>query len=732
MPASLDLDVYHVVRRLEQSNNDGKLFKSVSAAFGAIKGSNSSLSRQKKRPLEESLFRVLDVRRLEQARDESDDSEAAIDVEEPETKGEERFLLNKQMTKHWNVAPAATNGEQPAKKKRRVDVNGNGEEINTTMAASEGATTVSTPKEAKDGNKTTDGSKLQKKTPRALPFDVESQIDRPRLGGLGDVYAKVEFDLRLLLNAPQCFNPGHERQVGALLTGPSEVGKSSWVRSFAARLDVTLIDVTRCLLDFERMEKNIGEAFDAAIASAPCLVYVEHIESCLPRTSDARQNDQLQRVLTLWKNQMQRIRTQRALVVCIATAARESDVHPSLLKGGYFCIRATLSVPTVAEREDILRKILDVTEVDEQLDYAGLAWKMEGYVGGDIMQLVQRARQNAACRRYATLHPTNSTEYEADTAAPWDGTTPSPIDFDVARRLFVPTLRREGFTPVPDVAWDQIGGLASVRDQLAFSIVGPIDHPSLYKQHGLNRPGGCLLWGPPGCGKTLVAQAVANEAHASFILINGPELLNKYVGESERAVRELFARARSSTPCILFFDEFDSIAPSRNGGSGSEASTRVVNTLLTELDGAQARLGVYIIATTNRPDMIDEAMLRPGRLSQHIFIDLPSATQRVDILRTIYRTRHKAAEGEAHAAGLAPLEGIARDERCRDFSGADLSGLHHKAAEFALRRYLARGNMNAVPEVIDVQDWEAALAVTKPSVTKPETYRKLKAKLGGA
>jgi ribosome biogenesis ATPase len=254
------------------------------------------------------------------------------------------------------------------------------------------------------------------------------------------------------------------------------------------------------------------------------------------------------------------------------------------------------------------------------------------------------------------------------------------------------------------------------------SIIGPIKDPELYRQAGLSRPAGCLLWGPPGCGKTLVAQAVANEAQASFILINGPELLNKYVGESERAVRELFNRARSSTPCILFFDEMDSLVPKRDNAS-TEAGTRVVNALLTELDGVQDRTGVYVIGTTNRPDMIDPAMLRPGRLNVRLFIDLPTADERVDILRAIYRTNHPTIQSDAELN----IEPVARDPRCNDFSGADLGGLHVNAAQSALRRFLKKEKSRSE---IDEVDWEHALATTKRSVPNPETYRKLELKMG--
>ncbi|KAM3451016.1 hypothetical protein MY3296_005659 [Beauveria thailandica] len=731
MPPSLsnrlDLDLYQVVKRLEQNSNDGKLFKTVSAAYTAVKASNSSLSRQKKRPLEDALFRVLDLRKQEEA-DESD-SEAAIDVEDPNEKSDERFLLNRQMTRHWNVEPATmpaatTNGEQPAKKKRRVDV-AQGDERN--------ATAISTPKELTEG-KTVDHSKLQKKTPRGPLFDFESHVDRPILGGLGKAYNSLLFDLENLLVVPQCYDPRDERLLGILLTGPSGVGKSSYIRSFAAHMGIALINMTRCFHEPERIDKSLAEAFDVALASTPSILYVEHIEHFLPKTSDASQNEQQHlRMLSLFKRQMGRVKAQKANVVCIATAAREADVNMTLLTGGWFDVRVQLSVPNIKQREDILRAVIDQRAVDEQLDLASLAKKMDGFVGGDIAQVVRHAVRNAAGRSRSTyyLNP-DKTIYDDDddddSVAVTRGSIPLTLaDFAAALDDYVPVLRMEGFTAVPDVTWDQVGGLAPVRAQLQLSIVGPIANPALYAHYGLTRAGGCLLWGPPGCGKTLVAQAVANEAQASFILINGPELLNKYVGESERAVRELFSRARSSTPCILFFDEFDSIAPRRDGGGASEAGTRVVNALLTELDGARGRDGVYVIGTTNRPDMIDDAMLRPGRLSKQLFLDLPTPAERVDILCAIYRTRHVGATD----AEFARLDRIARDERCEGFSGADLSGLHEHAAEFAITRYLQAGDYSAPMGEISEQDWEAALRITRPSVTKPEVYRKLRAKLAG-
>jgi ribosome biogenesis ATPase len=333
-----------------------------------------------------------------------------------------------------------------------------------------------------------------------------------------------------------------------------------------------------------------------------------------------------------------------------------------------------------------------------------------GFVGGEVQDLIYYATEEAWKQNK-----------NSEAAMTIDSPPITTAHFQTVIRSLVPALRKEGFTQIPNVTWDQVGALEQARKQLKMSIVGPIKQPKLWQEFGLRRPGGVLLWGPPGCGKTLVAQAVANDAQASFILINGPELLNKYVGESERAVRELFRRARSAAPCILFFDEIDSIVPRRESSS-TEAGARVVNALLAELDGVQDRSGVYVIGTTNRKDMIDDAMLRHGRLSVHIFVDLPTADERVDILKTIYRkNRGITADVEAR------LEGVARDPRCENFSGADLAGLDSKAAETALARYMEAqlDQSDPSPRGLSAADWEHALSTSKPSVKNPEFFRKL-------
>ncbi|ORZ27446.1 P-loop containing nucleoside triphosphate hydrolase protein [Lobosporangium transversale] len=268
-------------------------------------------------------------------------------------------------------------------------------------------------------------------------------------------------------------------------------------------------------------------------------------------------------------------------------------------------------------------------------------------------------------------------------------------DFLVALTKVQPSAKREGFATVPDVSWDKIGALQYVRDELRMAVVEPIKYPALFASVGIQTPAGVLLWGPPGCGKTLLAKAVASESRTNFISVKGPELLNKYVGESERGVRQVFARARASAPCVIFFDELDALCSKRDD-SQSEASARVVNTLLTELDGMENRSAVYVIAATNRPDIIDPAMLRPGRLDKLLYVQLPTMEERLDILQTLARKTPLASDVQ--------LQMVASDERCENFSGADLASLVREAGMSALRTTLKKLNaMGKAGEKLDDQ-----------------------------
>ncbi|CAM6099845.1 unnamed protein product [Calypogeia fissa] len=296
-------------------------------------------------------------------------------------------------------------------------------------------------------------------------------------------------------------------------------------------------------------------------------------------------------------------------------------------------------------------------------------------------------------------------------------------DFEDAVAKVQPSAKREGFATIPDVSWDDVGSLGPVREELEFSISRPIKHPEEYQAMGLDMATGVLLYGPPGCGKTLVAKAIANDAGANFISVKGPELLNKYVGESERAVRQLFTRARASAPCVLFFDEMDAMAPKR-GNDGNAAAERVVNQLLTEMDGLESRKSIFIIAATNRPDMIDPALMRPGRLDKLLYVPLPDPQGRGSILRTLVRKVPLAADVDVTSIG--------ESARCEGFSGADLASLVREACIASMReRIKARGNSSKSEQTVAIvteplvaaDHFNAAFTRVFPSVSAKDRMR---------
>jgi len=468
----------------------------------------------------------------------------------------------------------------------------------------------------------------------------------------------------------------------------------------------------------------------------------------------------------------------------IGATNRPDSLDPALRRAGRFEKEICLTVPDEEARENILRVLCKKLRLSGDFDFRALAKKTPGFVGADLSALTAEAGRAAINRIFQTLKspptepdqppPESITNSDADEDTAMDVDIPPPpntnttlttvevhqptsliqnflaaypskltesqlspltitnTDFLVAIPKIQPSSKREGFATVPDVTWDAIGALQSIRQELQMSIVLPIQDPALFATVGLNKPIGVLLWGPPGCGKTLLAKAVANESHANFISVKGPELLNKYVGESERAVRQVFSRARASKPCVIFFDELDALVPRRDD-SLSESSARVVNTLLTELDGLDDRNGVYVVAATNRPDVIDPAMLRPGRLDKPLLVDLPTDDERFEILKTISRASPLAAEVD--------LEKVARDKRADCFSGADLNALLREATTAALRRVVFQEGMPVIKERargeevkvwVRMEDFEGAFGKVRPSVSREQRagYRQLATKFG--
>ncbi|KAI8581994.1 hypothetical protein K450DRAFT_230292 [Umbelopsis ramanniana AG] len=482
-------------------------------------------------------------------------------------------------------------------------------------------------------------------------------------------------------------------------------------------------------------------------------------------------------------------------VMIIGATNRPDSLDPALRRAGRFDKEISLGVPDERAREKILSVLSEKLRLEGEFDFAALAKATPGYVGADLQALITAAGIIAVKRIFKHLQTipvvvpkliseTESTEpatenmdvdstidqaevveetskipVQTTSVEEFESQTPleqlrnisefikshkTPLtpeqleslaitndDFNLALLKVQPSSKREGFATVPDVNWDDIGALGFVRDELRMAVVEPINHPEFFERVGITAPAGVLLWGPPGCGKTLLAKAVANESNTNFISVKGPELLNKYVGESERGVRQVFARARASAPCVIFFDELDALC-SRRDDQQSDASARVVNTLLTELDGAENRSQVYVIAATNRPDMIDPAMLRPGRLDKLLYVELPTAGERHDILKKLTK-KSPLIEGLSLAA-------LANDHRCEGFSGADLASLVREAAVAALRKTfylhsttLSEEHKNSQIEIfITLEDFNTAFEKVSPSVSKQDKrhYDALRVKLG--
>ncbi|BFF97744.1 nuclear valosin-containing protein-like [Drosophila madeirensis] len=297
-------------------------------------------------------------------------------------------------------------------------------------------------------------------------------------------------------------------------------------------------------------------------------------------------------------------------------------------------------------------------------------------------------------------------------------------DFMDAIKVMQPSAKREGFITVPDTTWEDIGALQDIRDELKLAVLAPVKYPEKLERLGLTAPSGVLLCGPPGCGKTLLAKAIANEAGINFISVKGPELMNMYVGESERAVRACFQRARNSSPCVIFFDEFDSLCPKRSeGGDGNNSGTRIVNQLLTEMDGVEERKGVYILAATNRPDIIDPAILRPGRLDTILYVGLPEQNERAEILKATTKNGTRPA-----MADDVDLDEVAAETK--GYTGADLAGLVKQASMYALRQSLAEDDNNLEGLCVRRQHFKDALKQLRPSVSEQDrkVYEKLRQK----
>ncbi|KAL1306730.1 hypothetical protein AAFC00_005395 [Neodothiora populina] len=730
LSGALDNDIYQAVSHLL---HDPKSCPDIPALYQVIQRSNSSLKRKPKRVLEDSLERILDTVRADIV---DDDEEAPLEQQtKKDTTMQDANIMNRSITGSWNIA--------------------------TPASASETVSAAQTPSAEVPKKREVDGQPLKKRSKIRQAEEVDrsppTSIQLEDLGGVDGVKRQLMNMLTLPLIRPQLYTSCHiPIPRGVLLHGPPGCGKSMLARASAAKLGVPFIEILGPSVVSGmsgESEKQIRDRFDEARKLAPCLIFIDEIDVIAPKRESSQSQMEkrivAQLLISIDSLALDSQESNGKPVIVLAATNRPDAIDTALRRGGRFDTEINMGVPNEPMREAILRTQMRNTPVADDVDFAVLAKMTAGYVGADLRDLVGKAAiwtmdkyQDALIQQVTTVTANDTTDGSMDVDREtvelgvdqlWDRLVKRARDTEMAEpegfekmvlpmEAFLtvlpeitPSSKREGFATIPDTTWEDIGALRTVREELQTAIVEPIKYPDLYATVGISAPTGVLLWGPPGCGKTLLAKAVANESKANFISVKGPELLNKYVGESERAVRTLFNRARSSAPCVIFFDELDALVPRRDD-SLSEASARVVNTLLTELDGLSGRAGIYVIAATNRPDIIDEAMLRPGRLETRIYVGLPGVDERVEILKALIQNRSKGSKG-----GVWPehVEQIVRDEKCNGYSGADIEALLRQAGQHALKR---KDNK------VSVEDFEYAVNAVKKSVGSIEKYERLKKK----
>jgi ribosome biogenesis ATPase len=649
--------------------------------------------------------------------------------------------MNRNITKLWAKSSLATTSPQP-----ETPTNGSSTPMLTLQSATNGEDQPLVKADRQpNGEPKSKRRKGERETKKELDRSPPTDISLADLGGVDAVIEELNELVAMPMLYPETYlKTGIQPPRGVLLHGPPGCGKTMIANAFAAEIGVSFIPLSAPSLVAGmsgESEKKIRDIFEEAKRMAPCLVFIDEIDVIMGKRESAQREMEKRIVAQMLTcmDDMALEKTGGKPVIIIAATNRPDSIDPALRRAGRFNKEINLGVPNELAREKILRALTQKLDLPEYFDYRSLAKLTPGFVGADLNDVVSVAGTEAMKRMMSVLKQRSESIMDIDLSS---GPISAPLrvlrslvvhagtpdsepdgDFAITYSDFLtavpkvqPSAKREGFATIPDTTWAHIGALRDVRDQLEMAIVEPIRRPESFARVGITAPTGVLLWGPPGCGKTLLAKAVANESKANFISIKGPELLNKYVGESERAVRQVFERARSSVPCILFFDELDALVPKRED-SLSEASSKVVNTLLTELDGLSNRAGIYVVAATNRPDMIDPAMLRPGRLGTSVFIDLPTASERVEILKALY----------SKALPFAPLDPyldvVATDTRCDGYSGADLGNLHQAAAVAALRRDKGRESEDLK---IEKEDWEVALGKVKASVKDAGKYRRLK------
>merc|ERR1719217_768448 len=501
------------------------------------------------------------------------------------------------------------------------------------------------------------------------------------IGGVRKQMAQIRELVELPLRHPQLFKSiGVKPPRGILLFGPPGSGKTLIARAVANETGAFffLINGPEIMSKLAgESESNLRKAFEEAEKNAPSIIFIDEIDSIAPKR-EKTQGEVERRIVSQMLTLMDGLKS-RAHVMVMGATNRPNSIDPALRRFGRFDREIDIGVPDEVGRLEVLRIHTKNMKLGEEVDLERVSSNTHGFVGADLAALCTEAALQCIREKMDVI------DLEDDTidAEVLNSMCVTNDHFQTALGISNPSALRETLVEVPTTTWNDIGGLENVKRELQEVVQYPVEHPDKFEKFGMSPSKGVLFYGPPGCGKTLLAKAIANECQANFISVKGPELLTMWFGESEANVRDVFDKARGAAPCVLFFDELDSIARSRGGSSGGDgggASDRIINQVLTEMDGMGAKKNVFIIGATNRPDIIDPAVLRPGRLDQLMYIPLPDEGSRMNILKSVLRKSPVASDVD-FAYLARTLHG---------FSGADITEICQRAAKMAIRESIEK------------------------------------------
>jgi len=540
----------------------------------------------------------------------------------------------------------------------------------------------------------------------AMTKAIDASVPRityDELGGLKNEILKIREMVELPMRHPELFDKiGVEAPKGVLLYGPPGTGKTLLAKAVAGETNAHFISLSGPEIMgkyYGESEEKLREIFTQAEENSPSIIFIDEIDSIAPKRDEVS-GDVEKRIVAQLLTLMDGMKS-RGKVVVIAATNRPDSIDPALRRPGRFDREIEIGIPDDKERFEILSIHTRGMPIDEKVDLEQISKSTHGFVGADLEAL----SKEAAMRSLRRILPEIDLDEEKVSSEILQKIQITSEDFRDALKEVRPSALREVQVQIPDVSWDDVGGLDQLKEELCEAIEWPIKYKEAFDYVNVETPKGILLYGKPGTGKTLIAKAVAKMTESNFISIKGPELLSKWVGESEKGIREIFRKARQVAPCIIFFDEIDALVPRRgSGSSGSHVSENVVSQILTEIDGLEELHNVLIIGATNRLDIVDEALLRPGRFDRIIEVPNPDVKGRQHIFKI--HTKKKPLANDVNIVKLVELTD--------SFSGAEIAAVTNRAAITALKRYVDDKSQNVNEIKITQQDLIDAVDKVKP------------------